>query len=39
MLPNKELLIVLERQINFDRDENAAAIYQTTDRDRLFGHA
>jgi hypothetical protein len=44
MLSNEELLIALRRQINFERDQKAAAIDQTTGRDRLverdrvFGH-
>jgi hypothetical protein len=44
MLINEELLIVVGRQMNFDRDQKATVIYQTTcrgqpiDQDRLFGH-
>jgi hypothetical protein len=38
MVSNEELLIVLGRQINFDRDQKAAAIDQTAGRDRLYGH-
>jgi hypothetical protein len=38
MLSNEELLIALRRQINFDRNQKAAAIDQTTGRNRLFGH-
>jgi hypothetical protein len=43
MLSNEELLIVLRRQITFDRYQKATAIDQTTggdgrvDQDRLFG--
>jgi hypothetical protein len=38
MLSNEELLIVLWWQINFDRDQKAAAINQTNGCGRLFGH-
>jgi hypothetical protein len=35
MLTKGELFVVLRRQINFERDQNAAAIEQTTLHDRL----
>jgi len=43
MLINKELLIVLRQQVNFDGDQKVAAIDQTgrermVDRDQMFGH-
>jgi hypothetical protein len=38
ILSNGKSFIILRRQINFDRDQKAAAIDQTTGRDRLFGH-
>jgi hypothetical protein len=38
MLSNENLLILLRRQIYFDREQDAAAIGQTIVRDRLFGH-
>jgi hypothetical protein len=43
LLSNEELLILLRRQITFDRDQKGTAIDQTTggdgrvDHDRLFG--
>jgi len=43
MLVNKELLIVLRQQLNFDRDQRVAAIDDTTGhkrlvhRDQMFG--
>jgi hypothetical protein len=36
MLSNEEILIVLRRKINSDRDQKAAAMDQTTGRDRLL---
>jgi len=44
MLSNEELLIILRQQINFDRDQKAAAFDQTTgheqlvDQNRLLSH-
>lgn len=38
MLSNEELLIILKQQINFDRDQKAAAIDQTTGHEQLVDH-
>jgi len=38
MLSNEEVLIVQRQEINFDRDEKAAAIYPENGSDLLFGH-
>jgi hypothetical protein len=38
MLSNKELLIILKQQVNFDRDQKVVAVNQTAGCDLLFGY-